>query len=353
MKLRLSMPSQQPALELTIIERDVDMLLIEEIASSHAIANLLLSKSFGAAGDAFGEFNVEKVKRSAYGEGRETDILVVASPREAPARKYMLLIEDKLSHSFSDRQPEAYEERARAAVERGEVEEAKTMLIAPRNVVELNPSATGIFDAVLTYEDIEDYFDRLKSTSRGLSARASHRSRFMRMAREGRAPNSSYNEIDEAMWNSPFIQALRSALEALGSVLSREYRRPMELGDPPLVKTQKKEGFSLRVYSGKVADPKNSLSFANLSGGREILNFSCQAWFDHYLAGHPATRQFRNFLESLLPESKMQKWLAPPQLDSRDDLIHFAVSIRLEVAMRHVDSIAQALCAFSKPHNSG
>ncbi|MDP9238812.1 MAG: hypothetical protein M3P30_15670 [Chloroflexota bacterium] len=92
--------------------------------------------------------------------------------------------------------------------------------------------------------------------------------------------------VGDEMWDSPFVQGLRSAL---GTRITRFLPgegdvRPGEIR-LDTTDTKDNKGFSLRVHSPWSSQNK-SVSILNRSGGRPEIRFSSQAWLAYYLRNH-------------------------------------------------------------------
>ncbi|HQM85052.1 MAG TPA: PD-(D/E)XK nuclease family protein, partial [bacterium] len=132
----------------SIQERDVDLILLEELATDNAfcewfVAELGLPRFFSVNG-------VWK-SISAFGLG-ETDILFSYN---SDKRKIFVLIENKLDASFQNEQLNRYLMRAEEYLKTKECDEAFTVLIAPVLYCE-NQS---FFEDYLTYESIAKRFE--------------------------------------------------------------------------------------------------------------------------------------------------------------------------------------------------
>lgn len=133
-----------------VIERDVDLLLAEELASSRQFLSWFLG-SLGIQGT----ITVRSVEHSVSGPSGESDLEVFF---ECDGRSLAVLIEDKIDAAFQPRQEQRYRQRGRAYVRKKKCEEFRTVLVAPSKYLGDEPEKHG-FDAALSYEDIRGWFD--------------------------------------------------------------------------------------------------------------------------------------------------------------------------------------------------
>jgi hypothetical protein len=129
-----------------LYERDIDVLLQEELMFSEAVQALLT--------DALNLASPLKIKQcglSVVDSNGETDLFAAYS---CGARRGILLIENKIDAEFQPLQPERYKERAgRLAVEKGC--DVICVLVAPaRYIASANGQQIASFNAVISYEDV-------------------------------------------------------------------------------------------------------------------------------------------------------------------------------------------------------
>jgi|TARA_Y100000385_G_C12967849_1_gene582674 hypothetical protein len=129
----------------SIQERDVDLILLEELSSDDLFCDWLVNK-LGLPNLSL----IEGAWRSinAFGLG-ETDILFSYF---SGSLKIYVLIENKLNTSFQDQQYDRYVKRATSYVEQKECHKAFVVLLAPKNYCENQDD----FKTYLTYEDISE-----------------------------------------------------------------------------------------------------------------------------------------------------------------------------------------------------
>jgi len=92
-----------------LYERDIDVLLQEELLFSHHVRQVL-GRALGFEVD----LDVKSCDLSVVDTTGETDIFVVY---DAEAEHGVILIENKIDAAFQPRQPERYRERATALVQ--------------------------------------------------------------------------------------------------------------------------------------------------------------------------------------------------------------------------------------------
>ena len=147
----------------SIVERDMDLLFLEEFAASQEFAALFLNKC------GVEEFEVERVIHSLHQDGEgcaiaqmkgetsrgESDMTVIY---RCHSERRALLIEDKIDACVQPHQRQRYEKRGLEAVESGEYVAFDVFLVAPEGY--LGTSAAAGYENVVSYESIRDYFLR-------------------------------------------------------------------------------------------------------------------------------------------------------------------------------------------------
>lgn len=135
-----------------IIERDIDILLLEAVHASPLFLAHLSGRLLGHPPE------MVSLVRGAYsvsdGSLGESDFVFVADVREGVAapRRIGFLVENKIKAGFMPRQPERYRERGHAGVTAGDWEDFRTGLVAPRSY--LDGCDPALFDAAVSYEDL-------------------------------------------------------------------------------------------------------------------------------------------------------------------------------------------------------
>lgn len=135
-----------------ICERDLDLLLLEELVASSAFRTWVAQ----VAGLGPLDHTVSPaVRRSVTHYSGESDLevdLVLAD-----GQRVTILIENKVDASLQTEQAERYKTRGQAYVCTGKCELARTLVVAPLRYFGNDLSLKG-FDARLTYEELKDWF---------------------------------------------------------------------------------------------------------------------------------------------------------------------------------------------------
>ncbi|WP_107340858.1 PD-(D/E)XK nuclease family protein [Agrobacterium pusense] len=157
-------------------ERDVDLLLIEELQCSTEFVRWLVAR---VSNDAVERSSVAHSKRRIHNR-REIDITLTI---EGPTGQTVCLIENKLDTQEQPRQAESYREEASALVADGRATSVHTILICPRQYAAAAATFARKFDHVIAYEDVADFFSlRASQVSGELRARLLHRRSLMDQA---------------------------------------------------------------------------------------------------------------------------------------------------------------------------
>jgi len=157
-------------------ERDIDLLLIEELQCSPEFVKWLVGH---VTSTVFERSSVAHSKRRIHNR-REIDITLTI---EGPTGNTVCLIENKLDTQEQPRQAESYKEEANALVAEGRAKAVHTILICPREYAAAASSFARKFDHVIAYEDVADFFSFRASQVFGeLRARLLHRRSLMDQA---------------------------------------------------------------------------------------------------------------------------------------------------------------------------
>jgi hypothetical protein len=109
-----------------VCERDLDLLLLEELYSSPAFRSFV---SNTAGFPELAEESLTSVFRSVTHSSGESDLELYLEL--ADGQRAVLLIENKIDASLQPAQAERYKQRAGACVASGDVDTARTLLVAP------------------------------------------------------------------------------------------------------------------------------------------------------------------------------------------------------------------------------
>ena len=157
-------------------ERDVDLLLIEELRCSTAFVMWFVQR-LGC--DAYERSMVFHSKRRIFNR-REIDITLTL---DGPAGKSVILIENKLDTQEQPQQAESYREEAQTLIERREATAVYTVLVCPARYAVAASSFAQKFDHIVNYEEIADHLAMRASNEGGeLGARLRHRCDLMNQA---------------------------------------------------------------------------------------------------------------------------------------------------------------------------
>lgn len=126
-----------------IQERDIDLILLEELSTDITFAEWFVRE---LQLPTLTSINGSWKSMSQIGLG-ETDILFSYLSNE---KRIVILIENKLDASFQNEQFERYEKRAQLHIDKGECDEAYTILFAPQRYCDTQND----FDNFITYESV-------------------------------------------------------------------------------------------------------------------------------------------------------------------------------------------------------
>ena len=133
-----------------VSERDVDLLLVEEFASSPEFVRWFLDRIDAAAPE---PVEVMRCRRSATDSTGESDVEVFV---RAGDETVAILIENKVHAAAQPRQAERYRERGGGYVHAEICRRFVTVLLAPQNYLRGNPKG---FDRAVSYEDLVRVFE--------------------------------------------------------------------------------------------------------------------------------------------------------------------------------------------------
>ena len=134
-----------------VYERDVDLLLLEELASSRAFCQWFIDLVFQddqPAGQLVGVWH--SLSREPLGE---SDLVYVEQDEEGTRA---ILIENKIDAAPQPEQAERYRARGQLGIEDGDWYDFRTCLVAPRKYLRITSNAT-LYDAQLSYEQIRNF----------------------------------------------------------------------------------------------------------------------------------------------------------------------------------------------------
>lgn len=180
-----------------VTERDLDLIQLEELHADSGYSDWFAER-IGLSGFTF-EGAQHSVAREVKGSFGETDILGIYSKDD---RRCAVLIEDKISAAFTERQAERYLERGEALVAQGEVHYFRTVLVAPRQYLDALPGDAP-WHAQVAVEEIASWFDRQDGRH------AQWRGRALNKLLERLARSISPDAEDVARFSREFSEYLR------------------------------------------------------------------------------------------------------------------------------------------------
>jgi hypothetical protein len=245
---RDKLPWEGPVPVERIYERDVDLLLAEELAINPTFADRLKSVTkFSSASAKVAEFWVSKSNNLG-----ESDLVIVYQRDDGG--RFALLIEDKVDANLQPDQADRYRMRAERERSRGEYSDYQVVLFAPAYYLG-KQAGLGGFDLRISFEQLADFLD-------ADDPRSQYRAAFLRMAAGTKKVNSWSREIDpatNAFWSAAYELASNEfpILEMKSPALSKDsvwvVFRPRDLPTMP-----KRVSVELKGKNGQV-----DLTFAN------------------------------------------------------------------------------------------
>ncbi|HPD30176.1 MAG TPA: PD-(D/E)XK nuclease family protein [Phycisphaerae bacterium] len=164
----------------SVSERDVDFMLVEEFRCSIAFSQWFAGRILPPdEQEHVRRLELPKVLHSVRANGPgggESDIVLMFGP--SAQTKLLVLVENKIDAVFQEAQAQRYQTRAREAVARHEAERAICVLVAPNEYVETSDDASH-FDAIVTYEEISEFFNEQVSAGDAEYARRQQHRRYL------------------------------------------------------------------------------------------------------------------------------------------------------------------------------
>lgn len=134
----------------TTLERDIDLLILEEFISDLEFASIFL-KAVGISDDYTVETAIHSKMDAEFGESDIVFILNINGKRHA------LHIEDKIDAIAMPNQSGRYHDRAKKDIISGEYDDYSVLIVAPEKYLEANNEAHKYTNRV-RYEQLRDYF---------------------------------------------------------------------------------------------------------------------------------------------------------------------------------------------------
>jgi len=189
-------------------ERDLDLIQLEELYAASGYSDWFAAR-IGLSG--YGLVSAHhSVSATANGTSGETDLLAFF---QKPGSRVAVLIEDKISAAFTHRQAQRYVERGEDLVRKGEADEFKTVLVAPRQYL-ASVLAAEPWQEKISIEEIGSWFEAqaghhfrwrfnalnavLEKLARNLSASTEDAARFSLALSEYLATRHAPN-----LWHNP------------------------------------------------------------------------------------------------------------------------------------------------------
>ena len=139
-----------------IFERDIDLLLVEELRCSRDFLELFLSKT-----DWPKNYKTIEMYHSKYMYHGEADVEVILTYPDGT--HYALLIEDKIDAVTQKDQSQRYTENAELIIQKESYVDVKTFLVAPQKYIDNHMNDHNIADfndRIISYEELIAFFDK-------------------------------------------------------------------------------------------------------------------------------------------------------------------------------------------------
>jgi len=163
-------------------ERDVDLLLVEEIACGTAFLAYVSGEVFGQTLEEIGYVS-HRVLHSSRRMHNRREIDITVEIKIADGNPIILLMENKLDAGEQVDQATSYRQEAHHLEASGAASIVKTLLVRPNQYGRNNAAFDAQFDQCLSYEDIGAFIDqRAESVGGELGWRLSHRARLIDQA---------------------------------------------------------------------------------------------------------------------------------------------------------------------------
>ncbi|MBZ0137025.1 MAG: hypothetical protein K8I27_11700 [Planctomycetes bacterium] len=145
----------------SVLERDIDYLLLEEFSVNEEFQRWLVSKAIGE----LDYIEVTSVRHSVSSDDLgESDLLFVVKLQDGEL--LALMIENKLDAPSQERQGHRYRERGQAGIEQGRWSRFTTCMIAPGSYLRAGAyKKDGDYYGKVSFEEICDYFKSVGSNS--------------------------------------------------------------------------------------------------------------------------------------------------------------------------------------------
>ena len=139
-----------------IFERDIDLLLVEELRCNREFLNIFLSRTGWPK-----NYNTIETYHSIYMYHGEVDVEAVLTYPNGT--HYALLIENKINADTQQDQSQRYTENAELILKNESFADIKTFLVAPQKYIEnheKDPNIADFMDRTVSYEELIAFFDQ-------------------------------------------------------------------------------------------------------------------------------------------------------------------------------------------------
>lgn len=135
-----------------VCERDIDLLLLEEVLANTDFVNWFVSKALEAPG----EYRLVEAHHSVTQANGESDLEMTLETEQG--ERIRLLVENKVNAGLQPLQAERYRNRGQDYCRQGLCGECRSVLVAPARYFGGDDELKG-FDARLTYEQLKGWFE--------------------------------------------------------------------------------------------------------------------------------------------------------------------------------------------------
>jgi hypothetical protein len=195
-----------------VVERDIDLLLMEECYSSEPFLRWFIE----AAGLEGSSTKLVQIDRSVTTSSGESDLELVVESDDG--ERTLVMVENKIGASFQPRQAERYQQRGLNRISDGACTQFTAVLVAPQAYLGESTNRQG-FDATVSYEGI---LQQIKKTS-------TRRSAYKAMMLNSAIDKSTHGYV--MVENSPVTEFWRN-YHQLASQIAPELAMPEPRGKP-------------------------------------------------------------------------------------------------------------------------
>jgi hypothetical protein len=180
-----------------VYERDIDLLLLEELTISPEFGAWLVGIVFGNSVLPIDDATAWHSISSSLGESD-----LVFQFQSAERERRAILMENKVDAPAQPNQGARYQERSKIGQEDYGWVEPKTCIVAPQRYLESHADDTSNYHAKLAYEDIRSWFtDRLNSGKARYKYKADVLTVAIEQSRRGKYSQTQYDEQSTKFWH--------------------------------------------------------------------------------------------------------------------------------------------------------